>query len=383
MKRTGYKEILRNDDTGHENDEKREKTFYEEPLAIFKKYPPGSVGPKDKTFDYALVESSDDSESFEDCFRASNKKTYIHGATTTKLQIKKIFNLSEFTTEATNYITQNSQVGPQHTLTEKKTDRKILVYGTDDRLAVKNCGPKAIALSEGDHSASIIELRYNKEPGASFAIANGIMSTAKNEDDESGAINGGLYGIATSRGTGSVAATLRPNSVATSFGYHSISASTGSSAAATISKREDKAMVGWCIAACSEQLGHSILEDHTSFSIAACSCIESISEVKGGFNVALTVDDSSTSKTLGTSKNCVAITTGSNSTASADGENDIAIATGPNSKAKGALGNWIFCVERNPEDYKIIAAKTAQVDGKAIKPNVYYTLKNGEFVEVE
>ena len=43
MKRTGYKEILRNDDTGHENDEKREKTFYEEPLAIFKKYPPGSV----------------------------------------------------------------------------------------------------------------------------------------------------------------------------------------------------------------------------------------------------------------------------------------------------------------------------------------------------
>lgn len=33
--------------------------------------------------------------------------------------------------------------------------------------------------------------------------------------------------------------------------------------------------------------------------------------------------------------------------------------------------------------YPIVAAKAAIVDGEIIKPNVYYTLKNGELVEAE
>lgn len=35
------------------------------------------------------------------------------------------------------------------------------------------------------------------------------------------------------------------------------------------------------------------------------------------------------------------------------------------------------------DDGHMICAKMARVDGSAIKENVYYTLKNGEFVEVK
>ena len=52
----------------------------------------------------------------------------------------------------------------------------------------------------------------------------------------------------------------------------------------------------------------------------------------------------------------------------------------------GALGCVICCVERgdwNGRTYPIKVAKAAIVDGKTIKPNVWYTLKDGEFVEAD
>lgn len=52
----------------------------------------------------------------------------------------------------------------------------------------------------------------------------------------------------------------------------------------------------------------------------------------------------------------------------------------------GALGCAICVVERGEwdgETYPILSIKTAIVDGEKIKPGVYYTLKNGEFVEAE
>ena len=35
------------------------------------------------------------------------------------------------------------------------------------------------------------------------------------------------------------------------------------------------------------------------------------------------------------------------------------------------------------DDGNMICAKMSQVDGKTIKENVWYTLKNGEFVEAQ
>ena len=77
---------------------------------------------------------------------------------------------------------------------------------------------------------------------------------------------------------------------------------------------------------------------------------------------------------------------GTRGAASATGEASIAVASGIEGKAMGALGCAICLVERGEwdgETYPILSAKAAVVDGKTIKPGVWYTLKGGEFVEVE
>ena len=77
--------------------------------------------------------------------------------------------------------------------------------------------------------------------------------------------------------------------------------------------------------------------------------------------------------------------TGDLGAASATGKASVAIACGIEGKAMGALGCGICLVERGEwdgETYPIKHIKAAIVDGETIKPNVWYTLKNGEFVEL-
>ena len=78
--------------------------------------------------------------------------------------------------------------------------------------------------------------------------------------------------------------------------------------------------------------------------------------------------------------------TGNQGAASATGEDSVALAAGKDGRAMGALGCVICCVERgewNGRTYPIKAAKAAIVDGKVLKANVWYTLRNGEFVEAD
>ena len=78
--------------------------------------------------------------------------------------------------------------------------------------------------------------------------------------------------------------------------------------------------------------------------------------------------------------------TGDQGAASATGKSGVALAAGYECKAMGALGCAICCVERGEwdgETYPIIAVKAAIVDGERIKPDTWYQLKNGEFVEVQ
>ena len=77
-----------------------------------------------------------------------------------------------------------------------------------------------------------------------------------------------------------------------------------------------------------------------------------------------------------------ATVTGRDGRASAIGEQCIAVAWGRNSLAKGTLGNWIVVSERgNYGD--IFDAKLARVDGEIIKPDTWYTLRNGKIMEAE
>ena len=120
--------------------------------------------------------------------------------------------------------------------------------------------------------------------------------------------------------------------------------------------------------------------------------------VKAGVDFVLNKTKSNTNSTTGNRSaatntgNCSAATntgycsaatnTGDYSAATVNGDDSVAIVTGYKGKAKGKIGCWIACVERN-EKYKIIDFKAVKVDGETIKPDVFYRLENGKFVEVE
>ena len=77
-----------------------------------------------------------------------------------------------------------------------------------------------------------------------------------------------------------------------------------------------------------------------------------------------------------------AAATGAYCRAKADGNYSLAVANGAHSKARGAMGCYLVLTEYD-DDGNMLCAKMAQVDGKSVKENVWYALKNGEFVEAE
>ena len=78
--------------------------------------------------------------------------------------------------------------------------------------------------------------------------------------------------------------------------------------------------------------------------------------------------------------------TGYKGASSADNTTAVAVAWGYESKAKGCVGSHIVCAEwryvDDKKEWELVGAKMARVDGDKIKADVYYILKDGEFVAV-
>ena len=82
----------------------------------------------------------------------------------------------------------------------------------------------------------------------------------------------------------------------------------------------------------------------------------------------------------------VATNTGDYSASEVTGKESVAIACGYQSKVKGALGCAIVVAERGDwdgETYPLLNICAAIVDGQKIKADTWYTLRDGEFVEVD
>jgi hypothetical protein len=74
------------------------------------------------------------------------------------------------------------------------------------------------------------------------------------------------------------------------------------------------------------------------------------------------------------------------SAAQTHGNESISVSTGIKGKAAGIIGNWIVVVEWAQDDnyvWHIKNVKSVKIDGKKIKADTFYQLKNGEFVEVK
>ena len=123
---------------------------------------------------------------------------------------------------------------------------------------------------------------------------------------------------------------------------------------------------------------------------AATSGDSSPAATSGNYSPAATSGNSSPAATSGnyspaaTSGNySPAATSGNYSHAATSGEESIAASIGRNAQAKAAKGSWIALAEHEPYSYKVRTVKTAKVDGKKIKADTFYKLKNGKFVEVK
>lgn len=80
----------------------------------------------------------------------------------------------------------------------------------------------------------------------------------------------------------------------------------------------------------------------------------------------------------------VAVATSERSSAKVEGKDSIAIVCGTNGKASGRLGCWLILTERgewNGKEYTLKDVKSIKVDGKKIKEDTWYKLKNGEIIE--
>ena len=72
--------------------------------------------------------------------------------------------------------------------------------------------------------------------------------------------------------------------------------------------------------------------------------------------------------------------TGYQGAASATGDESVALSTGYMGRAKAASGSWIVLAERDDNGH-ILGMRCAKIDGEVLKPNIFYTLLDGEFVE--
>ena len=64
------------------------------------------------------------------------------------------------------------------------------------------------------------------------------------------------------------------------------------------------------------------------------------------------------------------------------GENGCGLVRGENVKIKGGMGAILVIAVENDADYDIKEWKSFVVDGETVKPDTFYTLKDGELVEV-
>ena len=100
------------------------------------------------------------------------------------------------------------------------------------------------------------------------------------------------------------------------------------------------------------------------------------------------IGSSGDSAQIGSSGNSAQIgSSGNSAQINSTGEDAVIMCAGSRSKAKGKKGSWITLTEWAKDEekgrYVPVCVKTERVDGEKIKEDTYYTLKNGEFVEVE
>lgn len=216
------------------------------------------------------------------------------------------------------------------------------VIDTIVQTAAVNMDCQSAAINSGDQSAAV------NTGSQSVAENTGELSTATNTGSQSVAVNSGSYSAVVNTGESSAAMNTGDLSTATNTGIYSAAVNTGY---------------------------QSVAVNTGSWSAAMSIGIHSVATNTGKLSIA-----------KNTGRQSAAINVGDGSAAEVTNRGSVAIATGRYSKAKASLGSAIVLVERgdwNGHVYPLNNIKAVIVDGKVIKADTWYTLRNGEFVECD
>lgn len=197
------------------------------------------------------------------------------------------------------------------------------------------------------------------------SINTGDRTVAENAEKYSMALNKGYSSIAANTGNCSFATAATSVSIAANAGDYSVAYSQKAYSIAANTGESSAALSGGCRSIAANIKEHSVAISY------------------GEDSVAINVGNYSTA--INKAAESVALNMGGCAEASVTEEGSIAIATGIQSRAKGGLGSAIVLVERttwNGYRYPLNNIKAAIVDGEKIKADTWYTLKNGEFVEI-
>jgi hypothetical protein len=239
---------------------------------------------------------------------------------------------------------------------KSNTGHRSAASNTGDCSAASNTGDYSAASNTGDYSAASNTGHY------SAASNTGHYSAASNTGDHSAASNTGHYSAASNTGHYSAASNTGDYSAASNTGHYSAASNTGHySAASNTGDRSAASNTGDCSAA--SNTGDCSAASNTGYRSAASNT--------GHRSAASNTGDCS-----------AAISNGYGSKSWVEKSTSLAIASGKEGMAKGLIGSWIVVVERD-DQWNIVCVKTAMIDGKKLKPDVFYTVKNKRFVEVK
>ena len=220
------------------------------------------------------------------------------------------------------------------------------------------------------------KLKVGEKLGIAGLVNAFVDFTLDKIKKDSAATNTGSYSVAINTGYKSVAIKTGYRSVAMNSGYCSTATNTGNYSAATNTGERSAAMNTGDFSAATNTGTKSAAMNTGNFSVAMNSGICSVATNTGDKSVATSTGNYS-----------AAMNTGRWSTATNTGKNGFAISTGIEGKAKGALGCYIAVAEwtydESDDEYKLVEFKAHKVEGKTIKPDTFYSLKNGKFIAME
>ena len=375
------------------------------PLDVFGYYPPANIGMNK----FHEVEGSGDMDVDTDDTKIACSKIHI-GA---ELSIKSIVDAAiKFTFSKCKWVKEKIATGNRGAASAtgyqgaaSATGNRGAASATGDYGAASATGNRGAASATGYQGAASATGDYGAASATGYqgaASATGCQGAASATGDYGAASATGYQGAASATGYQGAASATGDYGAASATGNRGAASATGNRSAASATGDRGAASATGNRGAASATGYQGAASATGNRGAASATGYQGAASATGNRGAASATGDYGAASATGyqgaasatgdygaasaTGNRGAASATGDYGAASATGKESIALAAGKDCKAKGALGCWIVLTERGEWDgntYPIISVKAFKVDGKSIKEDTFYTLINGEAVEMK